>query len=338
MSVSLKDIASKLNLSMTTVSWVLSGKGDEKNISKATQKRIRECAKEMAYKPNLIARSLNTGVTKTLGLILPSISDRFYSHIAEEIELEADRHGYSIMVCSSEADFNKEEKMIQMLRSKQADGIIMAPTKLSSKGIESMLKDDFPFVLFDRYYAEFDTNYVIIDNEECSYKLVKHLLEKGSRKIALIHTNPHLLTLQQRQAGYKRAHKQAGVDVDPTLDRFVEISNYEVNIVNVLDKLFAEVPDLDGFFFISHILAIETLVYMYERGIDVNNYEMACIHEVTTFRALAPKMHTAVMPVSEIGQNSVNILIEDIESKAKNGKPLPAKKSMVLTSSIYLRS
>lgn len=331
---SLKDIATALNLSTTTVSWVLSGKGDEKNISKKTQLIVIRCSKEMGYQPNLMARSLNLGISNTIGLILPSISDSFYSQIAEEIELEAKKFGYTLMICNSESEIEQETKMIQMQRAKQVDGIIIAPTTLSTRSIQEMIDDNFPFVLFDRYFAEMATNYVIIDNEACSYKLVKHLIEKGSKKIALITTNPHLLILQHRYSGYCRAHAQSGLPIDPNLNGVVEFANYKQNIVNIFDEIFEKVPDVDGFFFISHILAIEGLVYMYEHGIDVNKFELGCIHETTSFRVLAPKMHTAVMPVKAIAQEAVNILIQEIINKDNR---ISYKRSTTLSTTIHFR-
>lgn len=329
MGASLKDIAAALNLSTTTVSWVLAGKGDEKCISRQTQQRIVECSKRMSYKPNLIARSLNLGVSKTLGLILPSINDRFYSQIAEEIEREAQKFGYALMLCNSESQPDKEERMVNMLRAKQVDGIIMAPTKLSNACIHSMLDDDFPFILFDRYFSDIDTNYVVMDNESCSFKLVDHLIKKGHKKIGVITTNPHLLILQQRYSGYCRAHEANGLDVDPSLKVNVEFKNYERNIVSALDELFATHSDIDSLFFISHILAVEALVYMYERGIDINRFGLACIHEVSTFRALAPKINTARIPVEAMGREAVRILIKTIEQKQGDSDYLPAYKNAV---------
>lgn len=329
MAVSLKDIATALNLSTTTVSWVLAGKGNERAISRQTQQRIIECAKQMAYKPNLIARSLNLGVSKTLGLILPSINDRFYSQIAEEIEREAKRFGYALMLCNSESQPEKEELMVNMLRAKQVDGIILAPTKLSDACIRSMLDDDFPFVLFDRYFDNIDTNYVVMDNESCSFKLVDHLIKKGHKKIGVITTNPHLLTLQQRYIGYCRAHEANGIPIDSTLKVNVEFKGFEHNIVSSLDELFATHPDIDSMFFISHILAVEALVYMYERGMDVNRFGLACIHEVSTFRALAPRINTARIPVEAMGREAVRILIKNVEQKQGDSDYLPAYKNAV---------
>ena len=121
MKTSLKDIAEELRLSKTTVSWVLSGRGNERGISQATQERVKQCARRMNYQPNLLARSLNTGVSSTIGLILPSISDSFYSQVAREVEMEAERHGYSLMICSSESEGERENRMIRMFRAKQVD-------------------------------------------------------------------------------------------------------------------------------------------------------------------------------------------------------------------------
>lgn len=125
MGASLKDIACKLNLSKTTVSWVLSGQGDKKGISAETQSRVLACARSLAYEPNLLARSLNTGVSKTIGLILPSISDTFFAHIADRIESEAEREGYSLMIAGSNSETERENALIRLFRSKKVDGIII---------------------------------------------------------------------------------------------------------------------------------------------------------------------------------------------------------------------
>lgn len=135
MGASLKDIACKLNLSKTTISWVLSGQGDKKGISAETQSRVLACARSLAYEPNLLARSLNTGVSKTIGLILPSISDTFFAHIADRIESEAEREGYSLMIAGSNSETERENALIRLFRSKKVDGIIIAPADASGREV-----------------------------------------------------------------------------------------------------------------------------------------------------------------------------------------------------------
>ena len=190
MKTSLKDIAETLKLSKTTISWVLSGKGDEKGISLATQEKVFQCAKQLNYQPNLLARSLNTGISGTIGLIIPDITDSFYSKVARSIEKEAETQGYSLMICSSESEIERENRMIRLFKAKQVDGIIVAPTKVSKIEIQNLVKEGYPLVLFDRYFPEMQTNYIIIDNEGSSYELVKKMIDNGSSKIAII-TSPH---------------------------------------------------------------------------------------------------------------------------------------------------
>ena len=294
MGVSLKDIAEKLNLSKTTVSWVLSGQGNKKGISAETQNRVFACARELAYEPNLLARSLNTGISKTIGLILPSISDSFYAHIAHQIESEAEKAGYSLMIASSNSEIERENAMIRLFRSKKVDGMIIAPTKISKREINRLVDSHYPVLLFDRYFPEMHVNYVIINNEESSYKLVRHLIDKGFRKIAIITTNPHLLTMDMRREGYANALSDAHIRINPDLYGEVTYVNYQENIYSTMDRIFSAVPDVDAFFFTTHILAIEALRYFYDRGIDINDgsWGLACIHEDSLFRVLAPKMNS----------------------------------------------
>lgn len=336
MRVSLKDIAEKLNLSKTTVSWVLTGQAEKKGISKATQELVKKCAEEMDYQPNLIARSLNVGSSKTIGLILPSISDDFYSSVAREIEKNASNNGYSLMIASSESNVEKEDKILRLFRAKGVDGIILAPTKRSKREIERLINSKFPLVTFDRFFPELQASYIIIDNKESSYELTKHLIEKGCKNIALITTNPHLTTMGYRTEGYEQALAEAGIKLNPALIGCVEYEDYDKNIVKVLDSIFEKVPDVDGFFFATHILAIETFLYFNNRGIDFNErFGLASIHKVSTFDIVAPKINVAEMPVFDIGKNAVDVLLREIESQKKTtGKRGQYK--IVLPSSLFL--
>lgn len=315
MGASLKDIAKKLNISITTVSWVLSDQGTQKRISKATQDKIWQCAKELNYRPNLLARGLNTGMTGTIGLILPSISDSFYSQVAKAIELEAENYGYTLMIGSSESELERENRIIQMFKSKQIDGLIIAPTKYSEAEIKLLCEESYPFVLFDRYFEDMETNYILINNEECSYELVHRLILDGNRKIAILLTNPHLKIMEMRLNGYKRALDEAGIAFDPDLCGIVEFADFEKNIGAVLDNILEKRPDIDSIFFVTHVLAMDTFSHFQKRQINLRDLDMACIHEIAAFHLLVPHMKIAKMPVMEIGRNAVRILHQNIVSK-----------------------
>ena len=253
MGASLKDIACKLNLSKTTVSWVLSGQGDKKGISAETQSRVLACARSLAYEPNLLARSLNTGVSKTIGLILPSISDTFFAHIADRIESEAEREGYSLMIAGSNSETERENALIRLFRSKKVDGIIIAPADASGREVGRLAESGCPVVLFDRGLAKTDAGCVVIDNEAGSHALVRHLAARGFRKIAIITTFPHLPTMELRHRGYLRALAEAGLHADPRLYGEVAYAGYRQHVCDTLDRILAMVPDTDGFFFTTRI-------------------------------------------------------------------------------------
>ena len=332
MGVSLKDIACKLNLSKTTVSWVLSGQGDKKGISTETQSRVFACARELAYEPNLLARSLNSGVSKTIGLILPSISDTFFARIADRIEAEAEKEDYSLMIAGSNSEPERENALIRLFRSKKVDGIIIAPADVSGCEINRLIVSDCPVVLFDRCLAETDANCVVIDNEESSYALVRRLTARGFRKIAVVTTVPHLPTMQLRHRGYRRALADAGLTPDPRLYGEVAYACYREDCRDTLDRILRTVPDADGFFFTTHILAAEALRYFHDRGIDIHNGGpgLACMHEDPLFRLAAPRMNVARFPVEEISAHAVRLLLRQIRESKLPSCDRSAPESVVL--------
>lgn len=332
MGVSLKDIACKLNLSKTTVSWVLSGQGAKKGISAETQNRVFACARELAYEPNLLARSLNTGASKTIGLILPSISDTFFAHIADRIESEAEKEGYSLMIAGSGSEAERENALIRLFRSKQVDGIIIAPADASGSEIDNLVASNFPVVLFDRCLAKTEASCVVIDNELSSYALVSHLTARGFRRIAIITTVPHLPTMQLRREGYLRALAEAGLPADPRLYGEVAYAGYRENTRDTLDRILRAAPDTDGFFFTTHILATEALRYFHDRGlsIDDDSRGLACMHADPLFRLAAPRMNVARFPIEEISTNAVRLLLRQIRESQSPGSARPAPESVVL--------
>jgi LacI family transcriptional regulator len=328
--ITLKTIAERLNISIATVSWVLAGKGKERKISPATQERILLCAGSMNYQPNRLARALTRGVSSTVGLILPSISDSFYSAIAKAIELSLDKIDYSLMICSSESEILREKRMIGMLKSHQVGGIILAPTEISKVEIRQLINESYPLVMFDRFFTDLPANYVLIDNEESSYKLVDHLVRRGSRKIACITINPHLHHMNLRRKGYEKAMKKHRIEINPELIGEVAFHGYEKDIPATLDRIFLRIPDVDGFFFTSHILAIEAFQYFRVHHMDYNRkFRLGSIHEEPLFQNIAPHINVAMMPVAKIGKRIVDILSEQMHAKYSPSKtPLATRESI----------
>lgn len=318
MRVLLKDVAKALNLSKATVSWILSGQGEAKGFSEATIRLVKETAARMGYSPNLLARSLSVGSTNVIALIIPAIDDTFYSQMAQAVEMQSYKRGYTLIISSSEGDADKENRLVQALRAQQVDGLIIAPSKGELSAIRSMMDDRYPFVFIDRYYPELETNYVIVDNENSSRDVVSRLIEAGSRRIAFLTTDTHLLVMNRRSLGYSEALVSAGIGIDPALCVKVDRRNYVRSIVDELDALLERCPDVDGFFFSTHYLALEAMRYFIERGIDYRRrFRFACFHTTTALDILAPEMLVTQMPIEEMGTRAVDMLLENIQDREK---------------------
>ena len=156
------------------------------------------------------------------------------------------------------------------------------------------------------------------------------MIVDGARKIAIITTNSYLRTMNMRREGDARALMEMDFPVESELYGEVPFVDYEHNIDKTLDRIFHDVPDVDGFFFSTHILAIEAFRYFYDKGIDLKKYELACIHSIPSFRALAPKINIAFMPIDEIGENAVRILLKSIESHQEQSKEKKKVETVVL--------
>ena len=315
MKASLKDIATDLHLSKATISWILSGQGKKKGFSDETIKRVQEYAEKIGYRTNKLARSLSKGSTQIIGLIVPCLSDTFYAHLADAVEQEAAKFHYSMIVSSSNAGGEEECELIDNMRSMQVDGIILASNKFSPKGVVSMLDDKYPFVLVDRYYSNLDTNFVLVNNEGACYDMVHEMYKKGAKKIAFITSDHYLLVMQQRMEGYRKGLKSCGLVSNESLEVLVDRATYKEDIITKLDKLFSENKDIDGLFFSTHYLAMESIRYCINHHIDYHKLVLGCFHNTDGLDVLAPHMMTTSIPVQRMGEEGVRILLDHIKDE-----------------------
>jgi LacI family transcriptional regulator len=156
--LSIVDIANSLNISKTTVSFILNGRAQEKRISDELVKRVLKYVKEVGYKPNSLAKSLRTGKSNIIGLLVQDISNHFFATIARRIEDLAYQSGYKIIYSSTDNDTQKTRELIAMFRDRHVDGYIITPPDNIEDDINELISDGFPVVLFDRYLPKVATD------------------------------------------------------------------------------------------------------------------------------------------------------------------------------------
>jgi LacI family transcriptional regulator, galactose operon repressor len=267
MPVTMKDIARDLNVSVVTVSKVLRNHSD---ISPETRERVWKRVKELRYQPNWAARSLVTGRSYTIGLVIPTMTHPFFAEIAKGISGKIRRKGYSLVISSSEEDGELEKMEIEHLLARQVDALIIASVQGSVESFHHIQERKVPYVLIDRKFPGLNSNYVGVDDEDIGRLATEHLIQNGSRRIAHIR-GPALSTGSGRMEGYRNALVKHGLEISPnyivsgrSYDDNAEESGYEA-----MCKLLALDPRPDAVFCFNDPIAIGAMKAIWEAGLRV---------------------------------------------------------------------
>lgn len=213
MTVTMKDIAQALGVSVVTVSKVMRDHGD---IGDKTRKRVLAKAKDLNYRPNLTARSLVTGQSFQVGIVVPTLLHQFFAEVLEALAHAMKQGGYAVIISSSMEDPVLEEAAIEQLLAHRLDGLIIASCSTSPAKFHLLKEQGIPFVLIDRYFPDFPTNFVGVDDVAVGRMATEHLIAMGCKRIAHIR-GLEFTTGVGRFEGYKLALKQKGMKFDPEL-------------------------------------------------------------------------------------------------------------------------
>ena len=313
--ISINDIAKALGISNTTVSFILNGKAKEKRISESLVQRVLKYVDEINYKPNSLARSLRTGKTNIIGLMVEDISYPFFSSVARLIEENAYKNGYKILYCSTENDLEKTTDLIQMFRDRHVDGYIIVPPEGLDLEIESLKANGKPVVLFDRCLPGVETDFVVINNEESSYQGVKHLIKNGYKEIAIITIDSLQPQMQDRMLGYERALEEHG------LTGYVKEIAYKdkEHTVRQITSFLQRKPNLDAIFFTTNYLCVSGLKALRDLNISIpNDIAVISFDECELFEMYSPPITVISQPFEEISINVINILLAKLSSETKD--------------------
>lgn len=319
---SLSDIAKSLNVSPALVSIVLNNRGDEKGISLQTQKKVIEKARELRYKPNMLARGLRLGESKTIGLIVADISNVFYSKIAKSIEKIADTHGYNLIFCSSDEDPEKEIRLIDMLRKRQVDGIIVSTSQKTANIFQLLKKENFPFVLIDRPLPRLSSHYVGVDNFAGGFMATEQLIMNGRKRIGFLRISPsYLKNIGDREAGFKAALKKHGIRQKSGNIREIGFNSICQDVKLALTDLLMPPNPVNAIFTSNNNVAVACFEFLNENRVNIpNDVALISFDDINLFRFSNPAITAISQPVEKIGESAFGILLQTIRQEVNGNK------------------
>ena len=311
--LSIIDIAKQLNVSQSTVSFILNGKSKERRISDQTTEKVLKFIEEVGYKPNLLARSLRTGKTNIIGLMVESISNPFFANVARLIEENAYKNGYKILYCSTENDPAKARELMQMFKDRHVDGYIITPTEGIKDDIDKLVNGGAPVILFDRCFENGINDYVILDNFQSTYNAVKHLIEQGYTEIGFITINSLQSQMQARLHGYEKAADDNG------LNHYVKEVGFNLdddNIVEHIVDFLKRKKKLDAIIFATNYLGINGLKAIREMRLSIpSDIAVISFDDHVAFELHTPAITCIAQPIKAMSVQLINILMHKLASK-----------------------
>jgi LacI family transcriptional regulator len=314
--LSIVDIAQSLNISKTTVSFILNGRAQEKRISPELVERVLKYVEEVGYKPNSLAKSLRTGKSNIIGLMVEDISNPFFASIARLIEDRAYKNGYKIIYCSTDNDTGKTRELISMFRDRHVDGYIIAPPEGIEDDLNSLIKDGMPVVLFDRHLPNVSTDFVEIDNLFSTYNATKHLIQQGYKNIAFITFASGQTQMQARLQGYHNALNESGYK--PLVQEIVFNQNEEL-IIGPITAFLKKNKNLDAVFFGTNHVGTCGLKVINSLGIKVPaDLALVSFDDYDVFKLFSPPVTAIAQPIEAIADSVITVLLNKLNTSSQH--------------------
>jgi DNA-binding LacI/PurR family transcriptional regulator len=327
----IRDIAIKLNISVSTVSRALRGAPD---VNPETKKAVLELAEKLSYEPNRIAQSLRIKQTKTLGVIVPEINMHFFSSAISGIQEYCAEHDYSIMICQSMESFKTEKSNIHMLVGNRVDGLLISLSRetVNIDHLRQLIDKNIPIVLFDRVSDELNVPKVVCDDHDGAYKAVTHLIKTGCKRIAYLGGPENLYVSKNRENGYLDALKDNGVAKDQSL--MIHCSDFHEEIVKGVHRLLSLSPKIDAIFCMNDPIAIEAMQVLKEKQIKIpDQISIIGFTNEPSSSLIEPSLTTVSQPSHEMGKTAAKIFIDQL-NKEDGAEPV----TKVLKTELIIRN
>lgn len=312
--VSLKDIAQKAQVSTALVSYVLNGKEKESRVGEEIAGKIRQIAAELNYQPNYLAKSLRSGKTQTIGLIIADISNPFFANIARIVEDEAKQNGYTVIIGSSDENADKSRDLLDVLITRQVDGFIVVSAEGSSEQVLMLKEKHIPFVLLDRYFPDIQSDFVSTDHYKAAYDGTDHLITSGYKQIGMVAYESDMYHMQERIRGYRDALKDNKIPFINAWLKKIRINHIEQEVRVAINELTTANQPVDALLFATYGLAINGLKYLNELSLKVpDDLAIVSFGQAEAFDLYYCPITYLKQPIGLLGKTAVTLLVKKMK-------------------------
>ena len=308
----IRDVAQRAGVSTTTVSHVING---TRKVEPATAAKVEVAIDELGYRPNALARSMRRGTTHTVGVIIPDIANPFFGDLARSLEDHMFEAGYSAIICNSDGDPAKESRYLEVLLSKQVDGLLLVAASQPSEGLLHIVEGGTPAIIVDREFDDVSVSQVLVANHEGGRMAGQHLLELGHRDIGVIAGPGSLGTSAHRLEGFSSALAEAGVELP---ERRIVRGDFRAASGRVaMDRWLLEGALPTAVFAENDLMAIGALSAAHTAGLDVPRDVSVVGFDGIAFGADdTPPLTTITQSIEDLAAASIELLFERLRDGA----------------------
>ena len=310
MKVTISDVARLAGVSTATVSHTINS---TRYVSEETKEKVFKAIAELGYTPDASARSFRTGKKKTVGFIVPDISNKFFGTMIESVENYLSAHGYHLIIANTKENMEREEKNIRLLSAGLVDGLLIASTMDDFARLDNLIPAGFPVVLVDRTFEAKKYSSICVSNFQPIYRSICRLAGKGAKRVGIIGGLPRLSSTEERISAYRQAVADCGLAQEEALIRYGD--SMENSAQACLDELLEQ--NCDGIVVCQGLMASETVIYLHKKGIQPGkDLELVSFVDYdSNFNELyANQMDMIVQPVEELGRAAGEQILRRIEN------------------------
>lgn len=330
--ITIVDIAKELNISKSTVSRALT---DNPNINKATKKKVLNLAKKLDYQKNMLAISLITNKSNTIGIIVPDFITSYFPNVIIGAQNVASKSGYNVIISQSNESFYTEVKNANVMLANQVDGILVSVTRETKTfdHLKVFQRKGIPIVFFNRICEDMIVPKVIVDDYEGAFSAVEHLITIGKKRIAHFAGPRSLSISNKRLNGYNDALVKHGISIDQ--DLIIHAENNGNDIQDQISKLLKLTKPCDAIFAFNDPTAVEIIKALKKLNINIPK-DMAVVGFSNDYvsEIIEPSLTTVAQPVKQIGETAAQLLIDQINRDVKDWKAV----TKVLKTTLIVRN